>query len=274
MLGAIAVHIAVVALLLYITIHVPQVEEGGLSVAMGMVENAQGYDDPEELVDVDVMKPAEAVPETPVPADDVDELITQDEEPTVAVPEKKKTEKKPEKKPETKKPEAKKAEKTPEQIEAEKRQKAAEEAERKRKAAEKAANSKIQGAFGKGRGMNKGNSDAGRGIQGSRDGNAAEGAASGVEQGYGTFELGGRSLGPGGLPKPEYRVQEEGKVVVTIVVNPAGAVVGTPTIAPGTNTVSRELRSAAIKAARKARFNEVQGVNNQQGTITYYFKLK
>ena len=91
--------------------------------------------------------------------------------------------------------------------------------------------------------------------------------------GFGTFDLNGRSLGPGGLPKPVYNVQDEGRVVVTIVVNPAGQVIST-SINKRTNTVNPALRKAAEEAARKARFNTVSGVNNQSGTITYYFKLK
>ena len=35
-----------------------------------------------------------------------------------------------------------------------------------------------------------------------------------------------------------------------------------------------DAQKAAEEAARKARFNQVDGVNNQTGTITYYFKLK
>jgi hypothetical protein len=34
------------------------------------------------------------------------------------------------------------------------------------------------------------------------------------------------------------------------------------------------LRKAAEDAAKKARFNAVSGLNNQTGTITYYFNLK
>ena len=40
------------------------------------------------------------------------------------------------------------------------------------------------------------------------------------------------------------------------------------------NTVNSVLRKAAEDAAKKARFNTVEGVNNQTGTITYYFNLK
>ena len=91
--------------------------------------------------------------------------------------------------------------------------------------------------------------------------------------GYGSFNLGGRSLGEGGLPRPVYNVQDEGRVVVTITVNPAGHVIAT-SINRQTNTVNPALRKAAEDAARKARFNAVSGLNNQTGTITYYFNLK
>jgi TonB family protein len=92
--------------------------------------------------------------------------------------------------------------------------------------------------------------------------------------GYGTFNLGGRSLGEGGLPRPVYNVQEEGVVAVSIVVSPAGKVIDAKIDLTQTKTVSTSLRKAALDAAKKARFNEVTGVNNQSGTITYYFRLK
>ena len=139
--------------------------------------------------------------------------------------------------------------------------------------AAEAAAKRIAGAFGKGVQMgSKGTGNIGQGIQGSPTGNAAEGKSSGIG-GYGTFDLNGRSLGPGGLPMPVYNVQEEGRVVVTITVNPAGQVIQT-SINKRTNTANAALRKAAEDAARKARFNAVSGVNNQTGTITYYFKLK
>ena len=118
----------------------------------------------------------------------------------------------------------------------------------------------------------KGEAESGNGYQGSPSGNSATGKTSGVG-GTGSFDLNGRSLGPGGLPKPIYNVQDEGRVVVTIVVNPQGQVIKT-SINRRTNTVNPALRKAAIDAAKKAHFNAVSGVDNQSGTITYYFKLK
>ncbi len=161
--------------------------------------------------------------------------------------------------------------------EAEKRAEAEKAAAEKKAAAERAAAEaaakKIAGAFGKGTQMgNKGTGTTGSGLEGSPTGNSSEGKSGGVG-GYGTFDLNGRSLGSGGLPMPVYNVQDEGRVVVTITVNPAGQVIST-SINKRTNTVNASLRKAAEEAARKARFNQVDGVNNQTGTITYYFKLK
>ena len=151
---------------------------------------------------------------------------------------------------------------------------AEEKAERERKAAEEAARKRVSGAFGKGAQMtgNKGTAASGTGTEGSKEGNSSTGAKTGTG-GYGTFDLGGRSLGTGSLPKPVYNVQEEGRVVVNITVNPAGQVIST-SISPQTNTVNSALRKAAEDAAKKARFNTIDGVNNQTGTITYYFNLR
>ena len=268
-----------IALLILVSFTVPQPDEdaGGIPVMMGNVDAARGFDDP-SLVDVDVLDeeapaPAQTQPELPSEQD----LLTQTEEETVTL--KPKTE---EPKKETVKPKEvvkpKKPVKKPEKTEAEKaaeaKRLAEAKAERERKAAEEAARKKVAGAFGKGSQMtgNKGTSAGGTGTEGSKEGNSSTGAKTGTG-GYGTFDLGGRSLGTGSLPKPAYNVQEEGRVVVNITVNPAGQVVAT-SINPQTNTVNSALRKAAEDAARKARFNTVDGVTNQTGTITYYFNLR
>ena len=247
LIGTIVLHAVLLILLLVIAIRRPQMqEEGGVPVMLGNTELSQGNADPYTLTDVDIMNEPEAPapdisePE-PVPAVDVkEEVITQTEEETVAVPKKepKKETKKETPKKETPKKEVPKKDtvKPKEKTEAEKR------------------------------------AEAESGLEGSPTGNAAEGKSTGTG-GYGTFDLNGRSLGSGGLPMPVYNVQDEGRVVVTITVNPAGQVIST-SINKRTNTVNAALRKAAEEAARKARFNQVDGVNNQTGTITYYFKLK
>lgn len=283
LVGTIVLHAIILALLFLIAISKPKAqEEGGVPVMLGNMEVAQGNADPYTLTDVDIldepqlpteMSVPEPVPQVPSEAD----MITQEDEPTIAVP--KKETPKPEVRTEKVKKETPKKEpvKPKEKTEAEKRAEAerlaAEKKAAEERAAAEAAAKRIAGAFGKGTQMgNKGTGTTGQGIQGSPTGNAAEGKSSGVG-GYGTFDLNGRSLGPGGLPMPVYNVQEEGRVVVTITVNPAGQVIQT-SINKRTNTANAALRKAAEDAARKARFNVVDGVNNQSGTITYYFKLK
>lgn len=269
MVGTLVLHVVLLVLLFLIAISKPEAqEEGGVPVMLGNMEMAQGNADPYTLTEVDVLDepqlPTEVSAPEPVPTPPVEtEMITQEDEPTVAVP-KKETPKKEPVKPKEKTEAEKRAE--AERLAAEK--KAAEE-----RAAAEAAAKRIAGAFGKGTRMgSEETGTSGEGIQGSPTGNAAEGQATGVG-GYGTFDLNGRSLGPGGLPRPIYNVQEEGRVVVTITVNPAGQVIHT-SINKRTNTANAALRKAAEDAARKARFNSVGGVNNQTGTITYYFKLK
>ena len=281
--STIVLHGVLLLLLWLVAISQPKVqEEGGVPVMLGNMEMAQGDADPYTLTDVDILDepqlPSEVSAPEPVPTPPVKtEMITQEDEPTVAVP--KKETPKPKVKTETVKKETPKKEpvKPKEKTEAEKRAEAerlaAEKKAAEEKAAAEAAAKRIAGAFGKGTQMgSKGTAETGEGIQGSPTGNAAEGQSTGVG-GYGTFDLNGRSLGPGGLPKPVYNVQEEGRVVVTITVNSAGQVIHT-SINKRTNTANAALRKAAEDAARRARFNAVSGVNNQTGTITYYFKLK
>lgn len=265
--GTVIVHLVILLILLFVFIHGTEVqEEGGVPVMLGNTELSQGDSDPYTLTEVDILNEPqmESVPEQ---TSDVEaseqEMITQDVEETVDVtPQKKKdTAKKTEKE----QPKKTVPEKTREQIEAEK--KAAAE-----KAAAEAAAKKIAGAFGKGTTMgNKGSGTTGKGIEGSPTGNGNVGKSTGVG-GVGSWDLNGRSLN-GSLPVPVYNVQDEGRVVVTITVNPAGKVIST-SINKRTNTVNAALRRAAEEAARKATFNTISGVNNQTGTITYYFKLR
>ena len=284
--GTLVLHAILLALLFLIAIRTPKaMEEGGVPVMLGEVPVSQGNADPYTLTDVDILEEPEIPTEVaqPEPVSEIQtktEMITREEEPTIAVPKKEEKPKPTPKKEKVKKQPAKAKEqpvKPKEKTEAEKKAEAERLAAEKKKAEEKAAAEaaakRVAGAFGKGTQIgNKGTGTTGSGIEGSPTGNAAEGKSTGVG-GYGTFDLNGRSLGPGGLPRPVYNVQDEGRVVVTITVNPAGQVIGT-SINKRTNTVNASLRKAAEDAAKKARFNSVDGVNNQTGTITYYFKLK
>lgn len=270
--GTLLLHAAVAVFLwLYVLTIPPRPEEGGVPVMLGNTESAGGDADPFTLTQVDVLPlPQEAAlptPEAPQPETPEPEtpLITQNDEPTVAVKKETPKEKQKTKDKDKVSPQKTVEQPTDEQLRARRKQQA-------EQAAAQAASSKIAGAFGKGAKMGSKGNASGIGIQGSPTGNSAQGAVSGVG-GYGTFNLNGRSIGPAGLPNPVYNVQDEGRVVVAIVVNPAGKVIST-SIDKRTNTVNPALRRAAEEAAGKARFNSISGVDNQSGTITYYFKLK
>ena len=266
-LGTILANGALLCILLLISFTTPDdMEDGGVPVIMGEVDQSQYNYDPKTMVDVEVMETPQEVES--VPTESVEqELITQQEEETIVVEEKKETPKK-----ETPK---KVVEKTEAEKQAEAKRLAEEKAERERKAAAEAAAKRVSGAFGKGSQMeaNKGTGNTGSGMEGSQQGNSTTGEKDG-SGGYGTFNLGGRSIGEGGLPRPVYNVQDEGRVVVNITVNPAGLVVNASINLKETNTSNAALRKAALEAAQKARFNVVTGLNNQAGTITYNFKLR
>ena len=242
------VHLLVVLLLLMVKFSAPvPEEESGVPVMLGNALLAQGHTESYQYTEVSSVKSdVPNVNNAPLtqPQPQVDEpLITQPDEPTVDMP-------------------------TAEEIEAQKR------AEAERQAAERAAQ-QMASAFGKGFEMgSKGEATekADEGTQGTETGVAAADKAVGVGV-QGTFDLNGRSISGSGLPIPVNTVQDEGRVVVNITVNPSGEVIAT-SINRRTNTVNPELRKAAEDAAKRARFNNIEGVDNQSGTITYYFKLR
>jgi TonB family protein len=107
--------------------------------------------------------------------------------------------------------------------------------------------------------------------QGSPFGNLDSGPYQGVG-GFGSFSLSGRTLREGGLQRPAYTAQEEGRIVINIIVDKDGNVIFAE-IGKGTNIDDASMRRSALDAARKAKFNKIQDSNNQNGTITYIYKL-
>ena len=241
-------HALVALLLLLLYMRTPmQEQESGIPVMLGNTDLSQGHTEAYQYTEVSSVKSdvpnIENIPQiNPVP--EVEEpLVTQPDEPTVDMP-------------------------SAEELEAQKR------AEAERLAAEKAAQ-QMASAFGKGFEMgNKGETQepVEEGTQGVESGVSAAEKTTGVGV-QGTFDLNGRDISGEGLPVPINTVQDEGRVVVNITVSPEGKVVAT-SINRRTNTVNPELRQAAEDAAKRARFNRISGVDNQTGTITYYFKLR
>ena len=253
-LWTILLHGVAIVLLLVLHLNKPVAQaESGVPVMLGNMGN---LDTDYEFTEVNSM-PAPAPAAVPVPvAPQAEPAITQNLEETVAIESGEKE--KPAKPAETPK------QPTPEEIRA----------EQERQAAEQAQNL-MANAFGRSSSMqasaSQENTSETEGTPGSNEGNATQGKPTGVGS-YGTWDLGGRDM-LGELPRPAYQdIPEEGRVVVVITVSPEGNVINTSINLSRTNTSDAKLRQIAEEAARKAKFQRSDGLNNQTGTITYYFK--
>lgn len=292
MAGTITFHVILIILLLLYYIKPTKTDRldaelGGVPVMFGNVQDALGDDEPYGRgngLTQDISEPIESDPTMPnnlkQSENIVEEIVepstkpakatvvksetkaptaTQDMEKTIAINEAKKRET------EKKKQEAAIADaKRKEQAEADR--KAKEEADRK-----KNINSQMAGLFGSGSGSGSRGNTHGTGTQGSPSGNGSVGKVSGVG-GTGTYDLGGRGVGSGGLKLPSYTVDDYGTVVVDIIVDPKGNVIEA-SIGRGTNTTNATLRNESQKAALRTKFAVVNTTNNQKGTITYKFNL-
>lgn len=110
----------------------------------------------------------------------------------------------------------------------------------------------------------------GEGAGGGTGGGTGTGAGKGTGPGV-TADLGGREWVS--LPKPEYKSQAEGVVIVQITVDKTGKVISAVPGYRGSTTLDETLLTLAKKAAMEARFVPSQA-QVQQGTITYRFRLQ
>ncbi|WP_101689033.1 energy transducer TonB family protein [Dysgonomonas massiliensis] len=246
---------------------------GGIPVMFGNVPEAGGDDEPfgrgnmgatdetvafEEAADITTVEAAAAVTK---PTKSNNTLATQDLDETVAI--KAEADKKAEA--EKKAAEARLAEERRKKAEAER------EAQERAAAGAKIGN-QVAGLFGNGDGSGSRGDSQGTGTQGVETGNASFGEKTGIGGVGGGFKLGNRKLGAGGLIRPEYNVNAEGRVVVNIRVNPKGIVVEA-TLGQGTTASNPTLVQEAMKAAKRTRFNEIGTNKDEVGTITYTFTL-
>lgn len=247
-------HLLIVLLLWRLYIERPEIqEESGVPVMLGSMGN---LDTDYDFTEVQTSQ----APVVPVPVSETvaPPLVTQDIEETVSL-------------------ETGQEEKTRQKVEQPVHQPTAEELQKQ--AEDKAAaeaNQLMAGLFNQTavQPSSSQNADASaqQGVAGSTEGNSTTGKTTGTGS-YGTWDLGGRDM-LGDLPRPDYNnIQDEGRVVVNIEVNPEGEVISVSKN-NRTNTINQELISAAFAAARKAKFNRTGSLNNQSGTITYYFKLR
>lgn len=276
-LGAtIGFHLLIILALIFYTLDLTPMARtaedlGGVPVMFGNVPDAFGDDEPfgrgngdvgaEETTSPNVVEDPIPMAENtatktkPAVSNTKEAPVTQNLEETVAIKEAKK-----------------KAEEKKQQEADERRKKAEADRVAQQEAAKKGQiNNQMAGLFGNGTGSGSRGNTEGTGTQGVPTGNASYGKTSGVG-GWGSFDLGGRSLGSGGLIKPNYSVDDYGTVVVDISVNAKGDVVEA-TIGKGTNTPNTNLRNEALRAAKRTKFNTVSSVTNQKGTITYKFNL-
>lgn len=261
--GSVVFHLVIFLILWFSVLRsvIPE-DDGGVLVNFGNIDAAAGAFEPRfsgsEL-------PQQQTPPPPVsqPQAKTEDLLTQNIEESVSLEDEKKKEKEAKEKKEA----------------AERERKQREEAERKRleeerKKKEQAISNRVAGAFGIGHadGGSQGDAATGEGNQGSPFGNSDHGENEGVG-GYGSFNLNGRSIGSAGLPRPAYTIQEEGRIVVNITVDPKGNVLFAE-VGRGTNIDNASMRKSAIEAAKRAKFNSINGTNNQSGTITYRYSFK
>lgn len=148
---------------------------------------------------------------------------------------------------------------------AEAAQRAAEALAASRRAQSQQIGNSVAGAFGKqaGQAGSQGTAASGTGNQGDPNGSPS------------SYALSGRKIisNGGALVAPHVQRAVEGNVRVRIVVDGNGAVIRA-TIDPGTNIADPSVRAAALEAARKTRFNAVPGSDEQEGSITYHFKIR
>lgn len=273
--------------LFYITTPVPPYPEGGgsgLGVNFGTSDDGFGSEQPEKLLPLNLKETENEEKAVHKKAAKADEFETQETEASVAL---KKNEKKNEKK----------------VNEREKKEDIAENKETKEVKAEKKRdvdkktlfkgssdnNSKSEGEThgsgdqGKkegnpgskyhwGSGDGKGNGDGKGDGKGNGDGDGKgnkKGTKAGKDNGV-SFNLKGRKAE--GLPLPDYNDDDEGKVVIDVIVDREGNVTQA-TEGKGTTTSSMVLKNAAKRAAKKAKFSKnPDAAEFQKGSITYIFK--
>lgn len=265
--GTIAVCAVVLLILIYCGMSASRDQAAeGIEVSFGYEDDGFGATSESAADEAQPVEPVAASrPAEPNAAPNVDEnLMTQRDESLALAQEKKRRQ------------EQEKARLLAEQRERERKaaeeQAAKEQAERERKAAEKAkrdAENKakaekagsLASVFGK---------DAGNGS-GTTTGDSMQGNPVGSGTvGNNGWSLSGRTL-RSGLPRPAYKGNEVGRIVVKIRVDRNGNVTGA-SIDPGaSNITNKELRDASVEAAKKVKFSV--GGDVAFGTITYRFAI-
>lgn len=252
-IGTILFLVLLFLLLWFVYISAPKdIDEEGVEVAFGEVEDAGGY----EAEESEAM-PMEAVVPPTSSAPSNNDLMTQEDEEALALQRQREKEQR--------------EQKAREEAERKAREKALAEQKAKEDAEKQKAQNLVGGLFGgNGSGQgNTGNSGTSGSGTGSGAGNQGNPIGKGTLNGH-AYSLDGRA--PKSIPNPVGEYNENGKVVVQIRVNANGDVVYAKSTT-GTQTANASLIKMAEDAARKSKWDAKPGANDQIGTITYIFKV-
>lgn len=255
LIGTLIFHVVLLVcfLLFGLSTPLPLPEEEGVLVTLGYTDYGMGD-----------MQPLAATPPTPAsrpsePSSEAEEVVTQETEESVLIPDET-----PSERPAEPEPESPRRETTPEPVQS------AEETppeEPKPQVDQRALfpGSDQRSTEGQDQGQTTTAGNQGR-PEGAIDGEGFEGAGQGGVE----FNLTGRKANF--LPVPNYTAQAQGRVVVSIIVNRQGQVVRVSAGARGTTTSDQSLWRLAEEAAKRARFDVATNAPEEQtGTITYNF---
>lgn len=263
LIGTIVFNTLLILLLMYFGLSVTkeEIQEEGIEINFGDgIDGAPSFSETTEPS----VAPNMPTPTPPAPSTSSEPSITQ-EDPSVAIAAKEKEKQK-----------QKQEQLRQEQIRQEQQrlaeERARQEAEQKRIAeqeAKKAKAANLGNVFGKSAGNTTG-SGVGGGGQGSTPGNPM-GKGKGASNGN-TWTLANRNLNSS-IPRPAYRGEQEGRVVVGITVDPNGNVIATR-INKGTTITDESIQNDCQTSAKKIKFSKSPDLvkNNVIGEIVYNFK--
>lgn len=242
-IGTILFLVLLFLLLWFVYISAPKdIDEEGVEVAFGEVEDAGGY----EAEESEAMPMEAVVPPTPA-APSNNDLMTQEDEEALALQRQREKEQR--------------EQKAKEEAERKKREEQARlEAERKAKEAEAIAKANQMGSLFGNTGNTSGSGDGqGDGQKGNPVGHGSIGGNS--------WSLEGRGI-RGNFPIPEKGQYVPGTVVIEIRVNPQGQVVSAREVRG--NVSDRATIEAMLKKAREVQFTSTDKIKQDQvGYITY-----
>ena len=277
-------------LFFYITTPIPPYPEGGgsgMGVNFGLADEGYGEEQPEKLIPLDIHDPVhEQKNVKPQNTTTDNDILTQNSEETEALKteeNKKENEvKKENEKEATINNEEKKEEKQVNKKAlfpgSDKNNNSKNEGDKKGTSGDQGkpdGNPKNKFKWGEGNGLGQGNGTGDGKGNGTGDGEGdGDGPGKNKKGGKGdkgvSFNLAGRKAE--NLPPPSYDDNDEGKVVVEVIVDREGKVTKVSE-GEGSTTSSRTLINAALNAAKKAKFSKnPDAAEFQKGTITYHFK--